>query len=132
MDRKGIETVRSHGVVRRWDIVVLLIFLAVLIALIVVALMPKGDIVEVYRAGRLEYRMKLSDVGEYDILDDSGACLLTLVIDDEGASVKNAVCKDKLCEMQGHIHSNGASIVCLPSKITIVIKGDNKRVDVVS
>ena len=127
MDIKGIENIREHKIVRKWDAVVLLVFLALIIALICVSLMPKGDYVEVYESGKLIYRYSMNSYGEYDIEG-----LLTLVIDKEGVMVKNATCPDKLCEMQGHIHTNGASIVCLPNKISIVIKGDTNGVDAVS
>lgn len=127
MDIKGIENIREHKPIRKWDIVVLLVFLAVLISLIVVTLMPKGDFVEVYDSGKLVYKMRLTEYGEYDIEGK-----LKIIIDAKGVAVKDATCPDKLCELQGHIHTNGASIVCLPNKITIVIKGDSNGVDVVS
>ena len=49
MDIKGIENIRAHKPIRKWDAVVLLVFLIALVAVIVVALMPKGDFVEVFR-----------------------------------------------------------------------------------
>ena len=126
MDIKGIENIRAHRAIRKWDIIALLIFLAILVALLVVMFMPKGATVEVYDDGDLVYIMNMTDYGEYDVHGK-----LTFVIDEEGVMVKDAICPDKLCEKQGHVHTKGASIVCLPSKITVVIRGNSDDVVVV-
>ncbi len=43
-----------------------------------------------------------------------------------------ANCPDKTCVKTGKICYVGQSIICLPNKLTVVIRGDNTHVDIVS
>ena len=49
---------------------------------------------------------------------------------DERVRVIEADCLDKIDVKQGHIHRVGETIVCLPNKMVIEIKGEKKDSDV--
>jgi hypothetical protein len=45
-----------------------------------------------------------------------------LCADGEGVWMKEADCPDQLCIKQGKIHSGNRSIICLPHRVTVVLK----------
>ncbi len=47
----------------------------------------------------------------------------TLVINDNEAYVSESTCKDKVCIHQGRISAIGETIICLPHKLVIEIRG---------
>lgn len=53
---------------------------------------------------------------------------------DEEVRVIEADCPDKIDVKQGHIHRIGETIVCLPNRLVIEIKGEQKdtEVDIIS
>ena len=54
-----------------------------------------------------------------------------LVIENGYAYMKDADCTDKICVHQGRISKVGETIVCLPHKVVIEIKGENTELDAV-
>lgn len=50
----------------------------------------------------------------------------SILIRDNTIKVISADCKDDLCVKQGEISKVGESIICLPHKLIIEIKGDEK------
>ncbi|CEH32920.1 NusG domain II-containing protein [Romboutsia lituseburensis] len=50
----------------------------------------------------------------------------SILISDNIIKVISADCKDDLCVKQGEISKVGESIICLPHKLIIEIKGDEK------
>lgn len=50
----------------------------------------------------------------------------SILIRDNIIKVISADCKDDLCVKQGEIYKVGESIICLPHKLIIEIKGDEK------
>lgn len=62
----------------------------------------------------------------YDLDEDITAILdtgNTLVIQDNEAYVSESTCKDKVCIHHGRISAVGETIICLPHKLVIEIKG---------
>lgn len=47
----------------------------------------------------------------------------TLVVQDGSAYVTDANCPDRLCEKQGRISKNGETIVCLPNRVVVTVRG---------
>ena len=75
-------------------------------------------------------------VGEYSLMT-SGTFVLnggtnTLVIENGEAYLINSHCPDHTCENTGKVHYVGQTIVCLPNKLSVTIKGDGGGVDFVS
>lgn len=53
-----------------------------------------------------------------------------LIIEDGVCFVEEADCPDKLCVKQGKIDKIGQSIICLPHRVVVTIKGDaSKEID---
>ena len=58
-----------------------------------------------------------------------------LEVKDGKAHLTDASCPDKLCVNMGYISKSGQSIICLPNKVVIEIKGntkDNNNFDTIS
>ncbi len=75
--------------------------------------------------------------GEYSLSED-GVFVLnggtnTLVIENGEAYVKDSACPDRTCERTGKIRYVGQTIVCLPNRLSVTVKGDGDNgVDLVS
>ena len=75
--------------------------------------------------------------GEYSLSED-GVFILnggtnTLVIENGEAYLKDSVCPDHTCERTGRVRYVGQTIVCLPNRLSVTVKGDTDNgVDLVS
>ena len=49
-----------------------------------------------------------------------------LVIKDGSAAITEASCPDKLCVNQGKISYDGQSVICLPNKVVVEVRGGEK------
>lgn len=76
-------------------------------------------------------RMKLPLDTDTEVLVEGFAGLhCTVCVEDGAASVTGADCPDKLCAKHSPISRTGESIVCLPARITVTIRGaDTPEVD---
>lgn len=76
-------------------------------------------------------------VGEYSLSED-GIYILnggtnTLVIENGEAYLSDANCPDHVCVKTGKIKYVGQTIICLPNRLSVTIKGDGEGgVDLVS
>ena len=75
------------------------------------------------------------EIGRYS-LGQNGVYVLnggtnTMVIENGCVYLSDADCPNRLCVNQGKIKYDGQSIICLPNKLTISIKGNSQGVDVV-
>ena len=76
-------------------------------------------------------------VGEYS-LSQNGIFVLnngtnTLVIENGEAYLRDSHCPDHTCERTGKIQYVGQTIVCLPNRLSVTVKGNaNNGVDLVS
>lgn len=52
-----------------------------------------------------------------------------LIIENGQAYMIDADCPDKVCVRQGKINKTGETIVCLPHKVVVEIKGNDKQLD---
>ena len=58
---------------------------------------------------------------------------IDIVIDENGAYVRDVVCPDKVCQKTGLISKAGQSIVCLPNRVVVYIEGkDESEIDGIS
>lgn len=116
---------------RRWDAIVLAVIFSVVALVLVLsfALRRPGAVAVVEVNGQT--------VGEY-ALDTDGTFVLnggtnTLVIEGGEAFVINSDCPDRTCEHTGRVRFVGQSIVCLPNRLSVTIRGDAEGgVDLVS
>ncbi len=48
---------------------------------------------------------------------------IDILIDDNGAYVKDVICPDKVCQKTGVVSKVGQSIVCLPNRVVVYVEG---------
>lgn len=114
------------------DIIVIAVLLLVTASLFAVSILnqEQGNTVVVEIDGVLVKEYPLSQNGTFLL----GSGTNTLVIEDGAAYMSDSNCPDHTCENTGKIHYVGQTIVCLPNRITITVKGEmtDDGVDLVS
>lgn len=76
--------------------------------------------------GKIHSRFLLNEVKNKEVLIESSGHKNLVYIRDGKVIMKETDCKDKICMKQGEISKVGESIVCLPNKVFIEIKGKEK------
>jgi len=111
------------------DIIVVgsLVLVALTLLLVFALTSNPGEYVEITVDGRLFGRYSLSDDAEIDI---GGTNLL--IIENGTAYMKEANCPNHTCVARGSISLSGQSIICLPNKIIVTVKGGKNTPDAVS
>lgn len=49
---------------------------------------------------------------------------IDIVVDENGAYVKDVICPDKVCQKTGVVNKVGQNIVCLPNKVIVYVEGE--------
>ena len=113
------------------------IFLAILLAVVTVFLViyertgtraDAGACVRVTVDGSVYGTYALGEEQEIPIVQD-GVTTNVLTIRDGRADMTEADCPDKLCVSQGKISRSGQTIICLPNKTMVTIKGGKSEYD---
>ncbi len=115
----------------RLDIIVIasILILSLLILLVVTLTKKEGSVAVVEVNGVTVGEYSLWKNGEYSLNGGTNV----LVIENGVAYLNYSSCPDHTCEKTGKIKYVGQSIICLPNKVSITIKGDAKGgVDLVS
>ena len=92
------------------------------------ALAKSGDYAEVSVDGETVYELPLSENTERLITGTDGGTN-KLIISDGVCYITEADCPDKLCIKQGKISKNGESIICLPHKLVVTIRGASNDIN---
>lgn len=107
----------------KWDVIVIsaIVLLTLLLLLLSFVFRKPGNFVVVEVDG--------VSVGEYSLSED-GIFILnggtnTLVIDGGKAYLRDSHCPDKSCERIGKIHYVGQSVICLPNRLSVTVKGES-------
>jgi hypothetical protein len=106
----------------RLDIIVIAAILLASLALLLVMTLTKeeGSVVVVEIDGATVATYSLEENGEYSLNGGTNV----LVIENGKAYLNYSNCPDHTCERTGKIQYVGQSIICLPNKIAITIKGE--------
>jgi hypothetical protein len=106
----------------RLDIIIISAILLFSVGLLLVSLLSKevGNTVVVEIDGKTVATYSLNQNGEYSLNGGTNV----LVIEDGKAYLNYSNCPDHTCEKTGKIQYVGQSIICLPNKIAITIKGE--------
>ncbi|MBE6566367.1 MAG: NusG domain II-containing protein [Ruminococcaceae bacterium] len=116
----------------RLDIIIIAAILLVSLSLLLIVTLSKeeGSVVVVEIDGTTVATYPLDKNAEYSLNGGSNV----LVIKDGVAYMNYSNCPDHTCEKTGKIRYVGQTIICLPNKIAVTIKGDNAEggVDFVS
>ena len=115
----------------RLDIIVISAILLVSVSLLLIMTLSQKDgavaVVEIDGKTVAEYSLAVN--GEYSLNNGTNV----LVIENGQAYLNYSNCPDHTCEITGKIHYVGQTIVCLPNKLSITIKGNAEGgVDLVS
>lgn len=117
---------------KKADIILIVSLLAFSVLLVTLLLIFRSDgevaVVEIDGVRVAEY--SLSEDGEYALGGGSNL----LVIEDGSAYMREANCPDLTCVKKGKVRYVGESIVCLPNRISVTVRGDSSAggVDLVS
>ena len=115
---------------KRKDIYLLagLITAGLLIGLIVFFSGKSGNMVSVRVDGREVMTFSLEEDQEYEIQGEGGRYNKIIIRNGE-VWMEEASCPDHLCMKMGHLSKSGQSIICLPNKVVIEIRGQENEVD---
>ena len=116
--------------IRKNDIVLIGGLACGLFALLLILFLSKsaGNEVVVSVDGTVTKTFSLSENVTYEIQGYDGGRNL-LIIENGEAYLKEASCPDHLCIHMGRIKSVGQSIICLPNRVTVEIRGSEKSGD---
>ncbi|MDD3570405.1 MAG: NusG domain II-containing protein [Lachnospiraceae bacterium] len=113
---------------KRWDVVVVLVALAVAGGLYFSGLLradTPGGVAVVYVNGVEKARLSLLQDTEYRVETEHGYNIV--VVKDGKAEIIDADCPDKICVNHKPISFRKESITCLPHKVVVEIEGGNEN-----
>lgn len=90
------------------------------------------NICNIYINNVIADTVNLNEDGNYELLSESGDCIILYSIKNGKLDVTDAECADKLCVHQPAISKENDSIVCLPNKVVFTVVSDKngkKNVD---
>lgn len=121
-----IEYVKAH----KWELVMIaaLLLLSLIFLLGIFSTREEGARAVVEIDGREVASYPLDEDGEYVL----GGGTNVLVIEDGCAYLSYADCPDHTCVKTGKIRYVGETIVCLPNRLTVTVRGAGDGVDFVS
>ena len=85
--------------------------------------LKNGESVLVSVDGRAVFTANLNDTYTEKIITENGYNLIE--IRDSSVRVKSADCRDNICVNHRPISNTGETVVCLPHKLVVEIKGEN-------
>lgn len=90
--------------------------------------MQSGTSVQIFVDGELKAELMLDENTSFSV--DNGDFKNVVVVENGSVFIKESNCPDKLCEKQ-KIKKSGQSLICLPHRLSVVIKGGGKETDVI-
>ncbi len=110
------------------DIILIISVLVASVTFILIFGSASSDtgLADIYRNGEHLAELDLSSPGESFRLEDG----TVVAVDREGVFVQTSVCSDGFCKRTGHINRSGQTIICLPERIVIRIRGNSSGSEV--
>ena len=111
---------------KKKDIIIIALALLAALALYLVSQVSLGaeaSVVVVTVDGEEVLRKPLAMVNRYEIAQDDGS-LNVILVEDGAVFMEEANCRDGLCIRQGKMRNGAKTIVCLPHKVVVQLKGD--------
>jgi hypothetical protein len=103
---------------------ILAVFLTLLTAGIFMIYNKTGNKACIYSDGELIKTMPLNNDDEF--LYEYEGHYNKIIIENGYVFIEDADCNDKICIAEGKINKIGDSIICLPHKLVIIIKGEGE------
>ena len=126
------ESLKSVLIKHKIDIIVVasLLLLSLAVMLTVNLTRKPGAFVEITVDGEVVASYPLDLDGVYELNGGTN----TLTVKDGEAYMSYSSCPDHTCENTGRVRHVGQTIVCLPNKLTVTVKGEitDDSVDLVS
>lgn len=116
--------------IKKGDLIIVLslLLLSCLIFVGIKVFSSNGNYVEIEQNGKIIAQLDINEDTSFDIVSGDKATN-TVVIKGSAVTVINADCPDKICQRHAPITKTGESIVCLPNKVFVTIKGDKTEID---
>ncbi len=112
---------------RKYDVIIIAVALvAAAMGFILTFFRPAGQYIDIAVDGEVVHTMPLAADGRYELLGN------TVVVEGGAARMKWADCPDKLCVGHREVSRKGETIVCLPNRVTVTVRGGRSDVDAVS
>ena len=111
---------------KKKDIIIIALALLAALALYLVSQVSLGaeaSVVVVTVDGEEVLRKPLAMKNRYEIAQDDGS-LNVIRVEDGAVFMEEANCRDGLCIRQGKMRNGAKTIVCLPHKVVVQLKGD--------
>ena len=111
---------------KKKDIIIIALALLAALALYLVSQVSLGaeaSVVVVTVDGEEVLRKPLAMENRYEIAQDDGS-LNVIRVEDGAVFMEEANCRDGLCIRQGKMRNGAKTIVCLPHKVVVQLKGD--------
>jgi len=121
--------------VKKWDVIIISLFvIASFIPALIFTLQSKADTggyyVEIKVQGELyETRQLTGHTGREEIRIETDLGINIVEIIDEQVGMYEADCPDKICYSPEYISRPGETIVCLPNRVVIEVKGEKPDAD---
>lgn len=115
---------------KKWDCFIIII-------LVIISLMPVGFIIPSNNEGELRKVIISVDGTEYKTFElraetnekiriEENGGINEIYVKGENVYMHDTNCTDRICVRQGKISKTGESIVCLPNRVFIEIKGEKE------
>ncbi len=120
---------------KKGDMLILVIALLALLSYVGIKNIYKSiddKAVTIYVEGKEYQRINIEDLKEEQFIHidlDKGR-FIDIIVNKDGAYVKDVICPDRLCVKIGVITNPGESIVCLPNKVQVYMEGRKANNDV--
>lgn len=123
-----VYQMKSNEYISKKGIIIILIVLALLVifAVIFYSNRKTGNIVVINHNGKETGLYPLSEDREIRIKDKNGKVTNVVCIKDGQVYMKEADCPDQICVKQGRKSKDGESITCLPNKVVVEVKGEDR------
>jgi len=119
--------VKKNDIILAASFVVVAVIFTIFIQVVV---KKDGNVAVVSIDGQIYKELSLNVNTELDIDEAAGVDGYNILVIQNGyAYMKDADCHDKICVHQGKISKVGETIVCLPHKVVIEIKGKITQLD---
>ena len=106
--------------------IILVVFLLVLSLMLFVSSFTRSEnlTAQIYVAGEKTHSIDLRQVSEsYTITEN----YCQLLIEKDGVSFVHSDCADQLCVKRGKLKNQGDTMACVPEKVVVIIKSDDKH-----
>lgn len=111
--------------ITKGDIILIVSLLVLCLGLFITSFGKSENLTaDIYVSGEKTHSIALSEVTESYTLNENYCQLL---IEKDGVSFVFSDCADKLCIKKGKLKNQGDTMACVPEKVVVIIKSDNKK-----